>query len=395
MLNREDWLMIREMREKGCYLREIAERVGCSERTVRRALRRGGPPPRRRSGVRPGKLDPYRAQVDQWLADGVWNATVIFAELKARGYTGGISILRDYIRPKRVLRKVQGTVRFETAPGRQLQSDWGQLETVVGGEPMRVHFSINILGYSRRFHVWAAACEDAEHTYEGLIRTFEHFGGVPSEVWVDNQKAAVLSHGLDGRVRFNPGFLALASHYGFTPKACRPHRPQTKGKGERMVRYVKENFFQHYRAFESLDHLNRLLAQWLAEVADVRVHGTHKAVVRERFEEERPHLSPLPPARFDTSYRETRRVALDAYIDVRGNRYSVPAHLCGETVAVRIALDGTLKVFDAEGMLVAEHRLRPREAGWGVVPEHHARLWQGLKVETRSLACYEEVASWN
>ncbi len=212
---------------------------------------------------------------------------------------------------------------------------------------------------------------------------------------MDNQKAAVLSHGLDGRVRFNPGFLALASHYGFTPKACRPHRPQTKGKGERMVRYVKENFFQRHRAFESLDHLNRLLAQWLAEVADVRVHGTHKAVVRERFEEERPHLSPLPPARFDTSYRETRRVALDAFIDVRGNRYSVPAHLCGETVAVRIALDGTLKVFDAEGTLVAEHRLRPREAGWGVVPDHHARLWQGLKVETRNLAAYEEAASWN
>ncbi len=395
MLNREDWLMIREMREKGCYLREIAERVGCSERTVRRALKRGGPPPRRRSGIRTSKLDAYKARVDQLLAEGVWNATVIFAEIKACGYAGGISILRDYIRPKRTLRKARGVVRFETAPGRQLQSDWGQIETVVGGKVCKVHFAVNTLGYSRCFHAWAAGCEDAEHTYESLIRAFERFGGVPAEVWVDNQKAAVLSHGLDGQVRFNPGFLELASHYGFTPKACRPHRPQTKGKDERMVRYVKENFFQRYRAFESLGHLNRLLAQWLGEVADGRVHGTHKAVVRERFEEERSHLSALPPVRFDTSYRESRRVALDAFIDVRGNRYSVPAHLCGETVAVRIALDGTLKVFDAEGMLVAEHRLRPREAGWQVVPEHHARLWQDLKVESRSLERYEEVASWN
>ena len=115
MLNREDWLMIREMREKGCYLREIAERVSCSERTVRRALQRGGPPPRRRPGVRPSKLDPYKAQVDQLLAEDVWNATVIFAEIKTLGYTGGISILRDYIRPKRALRKARGTVRFETA----------------------------------------------------------------------------------------------------------------------------------------------------------------------------------------------------------------------------------------------------------------------------------------
>lgn len=97
MLNREDWLMIREMREKGCYLREIAEEVGCSERTVRRALLRGGPPPRRRSGIRSSKLDPYKAQVDRLLAEGVWNATVIFAEIQAMGYRGGISILRDYM----------------------------------------------------------------------------------------------------------------------------------------------------------------------------------------------------------------------------------------------------------------------------------------------------------
>ena len=155
MLNREDWLMIREMREKGCYLREIAERAGCSERTVRRALKRGGPLPKRRSGVRTSKLDAYKAQVDQLLAEGVWNATVILVEIRARGYAGGISILRDYIRTKRTLRKARGTVRFETPLGRQLQSDWGQIETVVGGEPMRVHFAVNTLGYSRRFQAWS------------------------------------------------------------------------------------------------------------------------------------------------------------------------------------------------------------------------------------------------
>jgi len=383
------------MREKGCYLRDIAQQVGVSERTVRRALKRGGPPPRRRAGVRPGKLDPYKARVDALLADGVWNAEVIFAELRAQGYTGGRSILRAYIRPKRALRKVRGTVRFESAPGRQLQSDWGSAPTVVAGQRVKVHFIVNTLGHSRRFHVWAAWCEDAEHTYEGLICAFEWFGGVPAQVWVDNQKAAVLSHGLDGRVVFNPAFLELAGHYGFTPKACRPHRPQTKGKDERMVRYVKENFFQRYRAFESLAHLNALLERWLVEVADARVHGTLKEVVATRFERERPHLKALPPVRFDTSYRELRRVALDAFIDVRGNRYSVPAHLVGETVAVRLALDGALKIFDTEDRLVAEHRLRPASAGWQVVPEHHARLWQQVRVPPRDLACYEKAAQCN
>ncbi len=98
MLKREDWIMIRKMRDKGCYLREIAAEAGCSERTVRRALKRGGPPPRRRPGVRPSKLDPCKPWVDQLLSEGVWNAEVIYAELRAQGYRGGRSILRDYIR---------------------------------------------------------------------------------------------------------------------------------------------------------------------------------------------------------------------------------------------------------------------------------------------------------
>ncbi len=177
------------------------------------------------------------------------------------------------------------------------------------------------------------------------------------------------------------------------PRACRPHRPQTKGKDERMVHYVKENFFQRYRHFESLAHINQQLEQWLLEVADPRVHGTLKVAVSERFQEEQPHLHPLPPVRFDTSYRESRQVALDAFIDVQGNRYSVPAHLCGERIVIHRTLDGDLKVFDAEGKLVAEHRLRPQAEGWSVVPEHHNRLWQDVGVQTRDLNAYEEAGS--
>lgn len=123
MLKREEWMKIRDMKERGCYVCDITDHIGVSERTIRRALKRNGAPPRRRSGIRSSKLDPYRDQIDHLLSEGVWNAEVIFAQLKEQGYRGGISILRDYIRPKRVLRKARGTVRFETPPGRQVQSD--------------------------------------------------------------------------------------------------------------------------------------------------------------------------------------------------------------------------------------------------------------------------------
>jgi transposase len=203
--------------------------------------------------------------------------------------------------------------------------------TQVAGQAVKVHFSVNTLGYSRRFHFWCTDSEDAEHTYEGLVRSFEYFRGVPQDVLVDNQKAAVLQPGANGApARFNERFLDLAGHYGFTPRACRPYRARTKGKDERMVGYIQQHFFVRYRAFESWAHLNQQAEHWLAEEADQRVHGTVKEVVAERFARERPALGPLPAQRYNTAYHETRHVAWDGYIEVRGNRYSVPAGLAPE-----------------------------------------------------------------
>ena len=340
-------------------------------------------------------LDPYRPIVDQLLAEGVWNAVVIWRELQAKGYAGGISILRDYLHPKRALRPGRATVRFETEPGRQLQSDWATQRTVIAGQATAVHFVVNTLSFSRRFHFWCTETEDAEHTYEGLVRAFEWFGGAPGEVLVDNQKCAVLAHPRGGAVRFHPRFVDLAGHYGFVPRACRPARAQTKGKDERNVGYVKHHFFVRYRAFESWAHLNQVAEQWLREEADQRVHGTVHEVVAERFAREAPVLRPLPARRYDTAYWERRQVGWDAYVEVRGNRYSVPAELAGHLVTVRLSLEGQLGVYDGD-QLVAQHVLQPADRGWVTVPGHHAALWaRTLDVERRPLAVYEEAGTWN
>lgn len=392
MLGQEDFMVIQALVRRGVYMCDIARQLGVHPKTVSRALARGGAPPRR-GRPRGSCLDGFKPQVDALLAEGVWNAVVIFRELQAQGYTGQISIVRDYLRPKRALRPSRATVRFETPPGRQLQGDWGQIATVIGGVATTVHFVVHTLGYSRRFHFWGTDREDAEHTYEGLIRAFEWLGGVSAEVLVDNQKAAVLEHRADG-VRFNPRFLDLAGHYGFTPRACRPARARTKGKDERMVGYVKHHFFVRYRAFDSLAHLNQLAEQWLREEADQRVHGTVRERVADRFATEAPLLQPLPAMRYDTSYWELRQVAWDAFVDVRGNRYSVPSTLTHRRVSVRIGLDDSFRVFDGE-TLVVTHRLRPAEEGWVIVPEHHAPLWAAVAVEQRSLQVYEEVSAWS
>lgn len=392
MLQKEDFMVIQTLAQRGLYLCDIAKQVGVHPRTVRRALARGEAPAPRPSR-RGSRLDPYRADIDRLLTEDVWNAVVIFRELQAKGYTGQLSILRDYIRPKRALRVRRATVRFEMGPGRQLQSDWAEHRTQIAGEETTVHFMVNTLGFSRRFHFWCTDREDAEHTYDGLIRSFEWFGGVPAEVLVDNQKAAVLAHPRGGPARFHPRFVDLAGHYGFVPRACRPARAQTKGKDERMVSYIKHHFFVRYRTFDSWMHLNQLAEQWLQDEADRRCHGTVHEIVTERFVREAPTLRPLPSARYDTAYWEIRQVSWDAYIDVRGHRYSVPAQLAGRSVQIRITLDGELAIYNGE-QLEATHQVVSDEPGWVTVPGHHAALWaQTLAVERRPLTAYEEVTS--
>jgi len=374
------------------YLKDIADELGIHPRTVSRALKRGAAPIQERK-ERSSKLDPHKARVDELLSKGVWNTVVILREIQADGYTGSQTILREYVQPKRALRPGKATVRFETKPGEQLQSDWGEVRVEIAGQETRVHFIVNELGYSRRFHFWCTESADAEHTYEGMIRSMEYFGGVTEDVLVDNQKSTVLKHPSNGQPYFNERFVDLAGHYGFTPRACKPYRARTKGKDERMVGYIKGNFFVRYRSFESWAHLNQLAEKWLAEEADPRIHGTVKESVRERFEREKPALRRLPVMRFDTSYLEYRQVAWDGYIDVRGNRYSVPAALVGQRVAIRISLDGLLRVFASDNSLAASHMLCSPRAGWSTIPEHQAEMWKStLQVEQRSLAAYEEVA---
>jgi len=116
MIRKEDFAVITALHQRGVFLKDIANELGVHPRTVRRALDRNGAPARERNQV-VSKLEPHKATVDRLLTEGVWNAKVIMSEIRAEGYRGGYTILRDYIQPKRALRPGRATVRFETAPG--------------------------------------------------------------------------------------------------------------------------------------------------------------------------------------------------------------------------------------------------------------------------------------
>jgi hypothetical protein len=158
-----------------------------------------------------------------------------------------------------------------------------------------------------------------------------------------------------------------------------------------MVGYVKQNFFTRYRQFDSFAHVNQLLTQWLENVADKRMLRQFRQTPEERFEQEKTTLSPLPSGDFDTSYFDIRQVAWDSYIEVRGNRYSVPQTYCGQPVTIRITLDEGLRIYSND-LLVASHQLTTATSGWQRVAEHHQPLWQQVcGVEHRPLSVYEEL----
>lgn len=383
MLSKEDFYMIKQMRQHGTYIVGIATQTGCSERTVRRHLRYPEPPARK-TRHKMVKLKPFMDYIDMRLAENIWNSEVIFAEIKAMGYTGRRSMLRYYIRPKRKMRPSKRTLRSETRPGYQLRHDRGEAGAEVAGQRCKVNFAVNTPGFSRRFHVFAAPKQDAEHTCESLVCVFRYFGGSVKTVLANNQKAAVLKNS-NGKVVFSSGFLLLAGHYDFLPRVCRPRRVRTKGKVERMVKYLKENFFVRYRRFDSFTHVNQLMEQWMADVADKR------ELRQFRQTPEQGHLQPLPDTDFDTSYFGIRHVSRDSYIGAGGNRYSVPETLCRQPVSIRISPDDELRIYSNEQQM-ASHQLCSASSGWQTVPEYHAPLWQRVSmVEHRPLSTYEEL----
>lgn len=324
----------------GWGAKRISRELGCSRNTVREYLRQGGWRPMDVS-TRASVLEPHR----QWLAERLrrhrGNADVVRQDLaRELGIEVSLRTVQRAVEPvRRELRaEAVATVRYETAPGQQLQIDFGSTVVQLGDEARRVHLFVATLGYSRRCYVAVFLHERQSAWLQGLEGAFRHFGGVPHELLVDNAKALVDEHNVKTReVKFNDRFHAFCRYWAVTPRACAPYRARTKGKDERGVGYVKRNAIAGHR-FDSVEALQAHLARWMREVADTRVHGTTGELPLQRFEREAAALRPLAAKAPFLQVRElTRRVHTDSCIELDTNRYSVPWKLIGETVTVIVA----------------------------------------------------------
>ncbi|MEM9604211.1 MAG: IS21 family transposase [Pseudomonadota bacterium] len=306
MLSEEHILEIKILSQRyGKSIRAIAAELGISRNTVRRYLRGEGPTarPSGRGPGRPRSLERYEAYLTERVTKAAPHrvpATVLTREVAAMGYTGSERTVRRFVAALYQDAQPEPTPveRFETLPGQQIQMDWAE-ERLDG---RKVYCFIGLLGYSRALYVEYVDSMKSSVLIACHERMLIAFGGAPNEILYDNMKTVVCARDAYGRTkhRFQNDLYELAKRHGFLPRLCRPYRPQTKGKVERSVHYIRHSFFVPLMTRLALDgitpDLQRLNAEarhWCDAVANRRIHGTTGEVPAMRLLEERAHLSSL------------------------------------------------------------------------------------------------------
>ena len=271
-------VMIHDLKRQGLSISAIARKLGLDRKTVRKHLEGGltapvyGP-----RQPRPRLLEAFEPYLrERMLGFPDLSGRRLLREIRGMGYGGGYTAVTDYLRTVRPPRSTVFERRFETPAGRQAQVDFAQFRVEFTDEPgvTRIVWLFSmVLGHSRWFWGRFCATQDLQTVMRCHIDAFTAMGGAPSELLYDRMKTAVIDENAEGVVTYNTSLVALLTHYGALPRACRPYRAKTKGKVERPYRYVRQDFFLA-RSFRNLDDLNARFDDWRATIANPRRHAT-------------------------------------------------------------------------------------------------------------------------
>lgn len=321
--------------------------------------------------VRVGKLDAFKGQIVRWLDTHPYSAQQIYQRLCEAGYQGGRTIVKDYVHRIRP-RHQEAFLKLDFAPGETAQVDWGEFGSIgVGSTRRRLSFFLMVLCYSRRMYLEFTVSQTSEFFLSCHENAFATFGGVPTQIMVDNLKSAVLQRLVGVAPVFNPKYLDFSRHWGFEIKPCNVRSGNEKGRVENGVGYVKKNFLAGLELPDFVA-MQPAATLWMDTVANVRMHESTHQRPMDRFEEERAHLKRLSPAGFDLARVSTVRATKQFRVPLDSNHYSVPARYAGHRLTLKAYADRVC-IYDHDQLVVRHPRSMDRHKDIED-PEHERQL---------------------
>lgn len=375
MIKQEGWVMIKHLYEQGMKKTEIAKLLGMTRKTVSNNLKKKNTPKYVRTLNRPSIIEKYKEYMEQRLKQYNLTGKKIYEEIQKQGYTGGYGMVNIYTRNIKKDLKSKAFLRFETMPGEQSQVDWGYLGKIYDKEQRRwinLNCFLMILGYSRTLYIEVFEKADTLSFLKGHNCAFVYFGGYTREILYDNLKSVVIKRALRAKdSEFNKRFMDFAGYYGFSPILCRPYKPNTKGKVENSVNFVKQNFFNG-ELFSSLNQVNEKAREWLEKINN-RLHATTKEQPLVRLKRE-GLISLQNKNIYDTTEIKYRKVFSDCHFCFEGNRYSVPFKYANKEVAIK-QIDENIHIL-YKNLEIALHQIQPKAQGKYITVDDH---FSGLK----------------
>jgi len=336
----------------------IAAQLCIHHSTVDRVISQAGLPKAERT-LKASILDPYLGFIIETLDKfPKLTAERLYGMAQERGYTGGPSHFRARIAQLRPRPQAEAYLRLKTLPAEQAQVDWGHFNYVDIGKAKRPLMAfVMVLSFSRQIFLRFYLNQRMSNFLHGHVAAFESWGGIPKVLLYDNLKSAVLERRGDA-IRFHPTLLELSAHYHFEPRPVAVARGNEKGRVERAIRYIRDNFFAG-RQWRDVDDLNQQAQVWCWGTSAQRACPEDRSMtVHDVFEKEKPRLLPLPDNPFLTDERIEVSVGKTPYVRFDLNDYSVP-HTCVRRVLTVMASVTTVRVLKGCDV-IAQH---PRSYG--------------------------------
>lgn len=392
------YMQIKQLHEVGYSERKIAKHLGISRTTVTKYLKKG---PEEMAvwlastKSRARKLDKYEKEILAWLQKYPDTTAAMVHDRLEENYSDfsvAESTVRSYVNDLRNEYRIPKTVKkrnYEAVPecpmGSQAQVDFGECwQKDRNGKLIKLYVVAFVLSHSRyKYMEWIDHPFRTRDLIEAHERAFRYFNGKPEEMVYDQDNIIVVSEN-HGEINFTSQFESYRQKEKFRVYACRGYDPESKGKIENVIGFIKKNFAKH-RLFTDLEEWNHQALKWLERRGNGKIHNTTKKRPVDVFQKEKQFLRPVnefitaatndKTQLLSTSSSITRTVRKDNTIMYLSNRYSVPLgtyQALGKEIQLKIS-QGNLVIYDPDnGEILGEHQLS-KEKGRLIQDKNHLR----------------------